>query len=99
MEWRRKWLVDLNSGKTQLVLFDCCNTGPIDVKVNGSVLEKKSSKILGLTYSFKLDWGSLIICIAKTASKKTGVLICSMMFFSSAVALCLYKSTIQPCIE
>ena len=35
------------------------NNGSIDVKMGGSVLEEKSSfKILGLTFSFKLDWGS-----------------------------------------
>ena len=49
--------------------------------MDGSVLEKKSFfKMLGLT-SFKLDWGSYIISIAKTASKKIGALIHSMKFF------------------
>ena len=34
------------------------NTGAIDVKMGGHVLEKKSSfKILGLTFSSNLDWG------------------------------------------
>ena len=43
-DWGRKWLVDFNAGKTQLVLFDRSkNTGAIDVKMNGSVLEEKSS--------------------------------------------------------
>ena len=55
--------------------------------------------MLGLTFYFKLDWGSYIISIPKTASKKIGVLICSMQFFSLEVALYLYKSTICPCIE
>ena len=37
--------------------------------MNGSVLEEKSSfKMLGLTFSSKLDWGSHSISIAKTAS-------------------------------
>ena len=72
VDWDRKWLLDFNAGKTQLVSFDRSNnTGAIDVKMAGSVLEKKlSSKMLGLTFSFKLDWGSYIISIAKTASKK-----------------------------
>ena len=43
LEWSRKWLVDFNAGKTQLVSFDWSNTGAIDVKMNGSVLEEKSS--------------------------------------------------------
>ena len=55
--------------------------------------------MLGLTFSSKLDWGSYIISIAKTASKKIGALICSMKFLSPEVALYLYKSTICPCKE
>ena len=45
----RKWLVDFNAGKTQLVLFDLSNNiGAIDVKMDGSVLEEKSSfKMVG----------------------------------------------------
>ena len=101
MDWGRKWLVDFNAGKTQLVSFEQSkNTGAIDVKMDGSVLEKKSSfKMLGLTLSSKLDWGSYIVSIAKTASKKIGALICSMKFLSPEVALYLYKSTIWPCME
>ena len=97
----RKGLVHFNAGKTQLVLFDWSNnTGAIDVKMDGSVLEEKSSfKMLGLTFSSKLDWGSYIISIAKTASKKIGVLIRSMKFHSPEAALHLYKSTISPCLE
>ena len=68
--------------------------------MDGSVLEGKSSfKILGLTFSSKLDWRSYIISIAKTASKKIGALIRSMKFISSEVALHLYESTIHPCME
>ena len=65
-----------------------------------SVLEEISSfKMLGLNFSSKLDWGSYIISIAKTASKKIGALICSRKFLSREVALYLYKSTIHPCME
>ena len=58
--WYQSW--------KNLVSFDWSkNTGAIDVKMDGSVLEEKSPyKMLGLTLSFKLDWGS----IAKTASKQ-----------------------------
>ena len=101
MGWGRKWLVDLNAGKTQLVSFDLSNnTGAIDVKMDGSVLKEKFSfKMLGLPFSSKLDWGSYMISIAKAASKKSGALIRSMKFLSPEVALYLYKSTIRPCIE
>ena len=55
--------------------------------------------MLRVTFSFRLDWDSYIISIAKTASKKIGALIRSMKFLSPEVALYLYKSTIQPCME
>ena len=101
MDWGKKWLVDFNPGKTQLVLFDWSNNnGSIDVKMDGSVLEEKSSfKMLGLTFSSKLDWGSYIISIAKTAYKKIGALIRSMKFLSPEVVMYLCKSTICPCME
>ena len=101
VDWGRKWLVDFNAGKIQLVSFNRSkNTGAIDVKMDGSVLEEKTSfKMLGLTFSSKLDWGSYIVSIAKTASKKIGALIHSMKFLSPEVALYLYKSTIWPHME
>ena len=72
VDWCRKWPVDFNSGKTQLVLFDQSNnTGAVCVIIDGSVLEEKSSfKMVGLPFSSNLDWGSYINSVAKTASKK-----------------------------
>ena len=66
MGWGKKWLIDLNAGKTQQVLFEQSNNnGSINIKIDGSVLEEKSSfKMLGLTLSSELDGGSYIISIA-----------------------------------
>ena len=101
MDSGKKWLVNFNIGKTQLVLFDgSSNTGSIDVKMDRSVLEEKPSfKMLGLTFFSKLGWGCYIISIAKTAFKKNEALIRSVKFLSPEVALYLYKSTICPSIE
>ena len=101
MDWGRKWLLDFSAGKTQLLLFDWSNnTNAIDMKMDGSVREKKSSfKMLRLTFSSKLDCDSYIISIAKTFSKIIGTLICSMKFLSPEVTLYLHKSTLWPCIE
>ena len=42
VDWGRKWLVDFNAGKTQLVLFDQSNNNDsIDVNMDSSVLEEK----------------------------------------------------------
>ena len=91
-DWGEKCLVDFNAWKTQLVSFDwSTNNGSIDVKMNGSVLEQKSSfKMLEMTFSSKLDWGSY---------KKIRALVRSMKFLSPEVALYLHKSTIRPCME
>ena len=101
MGWGKKWLVDFNDGKAQLVSFDQSNNNSsIDVKMDGSVLEGKALfNMLGLPFSSKLDLGSYIICIAKTGSKKIEALIRSMKFLSPEVSLDLYKSTIHPCME
>ena len=82
LDWDKKWFVDFNTGKPQLVSFDWSNNnGSIDVKMDGSVVEEKSSfKMMGLTFSSKFDWGSYIIFTAKTPSKKFRALICSMKF-------------------
>ena len=40
-----------------------------DVKMDGSAFEKKSYfRMLGLSFSVKLDWSSYMISFAKTAS-------------------------------
>ena len=82
-------------------LFDQSNnTGGIDVNMDRSVLDEKSFfKMLGLTFSYKLDLDSYIISFAKAASRKIGAFTRFMKFFSFEVALYLYKSTTRPCME
>ena len=66
MDWGKKVLVDFKAVKTRLVSVDWPNNnGSIGVKMSGFVLEDKSSvKMLGLTFSSKLDWDSYMISIA-----------------------------------
>ena len=95
VDWSRKWFVDFNNGKTQLVLFEWSNnTGAIDKKMEGFSWgfswANLSFKMLGLTFSSKLDYGCYIISIAKTAYKKIGALICSAKFLSPERNLFLY---------
>ena len=62
----------------------------IDVKVDGSGFEEKSFEMLQVTFSSKLDWGTCIISIAKTASMKIGAwklvsaIFYHFLFFSSS---------------
>ena len=72
VDWCRKWLVDFNAGETQLVPFDWSNnTGRIGVKMDWSVLEEKLSfKMLGLTFSSKLDWALTLSLLLKVPPRK-----------------------------
>ena len=53
-------VVDFSVGKTQLVLFEwSINSGTIDVKTNGPILEEKLPfELFGLPFFSKLNWGS-----------------------------------------
>ena len=54
--------------KLDLFQLKSSNPGAIDVKINGSALQEKSSfKMLGLHFFSKLNWGSYI---AKTNPRK-----------------------------
>ena len=78
---------------------DCCsNSGAIDMKKGGFVVEEKSSfKLLGLYFFSKLDLGSYIASVAKTVFKEIGALIHEVP--SPEVVLYFYESTTQPYME
>ena len=101
VDWGKKLLVGFRAVKIQLILFEQSNNnGSVDVKMDGSVVQKKSFfKMPKLIFSSKLDWVSEIISVAKTASKKIRALIRFMKFLSPKVVLYLYKSTICSCME
>ena len=101
VNWGRKCLVDFYAGNTQLVSLDQSNnTGDIYVKMDGSVLENKSSLRRWGCLSV-LNWiGTLTIpLLLKLAPGKLepwfGCSLCSLDF---QVALYLYKSTPWPCL-
>ena len=55
VDWGKEWLVDFNAGKTQLASFDCSNnSGAIYMKMDGSVIEEKSSvkTLAGIVFCF-----------------------------------------------
>ena len=65
--------------------------------MDGSLLKDNASfKKLGMFLSSKLDWGSYMISIAKSASKNLDPF---YEVFSPEVPLYLHKSTIQSCMK
>ena len=61
MDRAKKWLVDFSAAKTQVVLFDRSNSNnSIDMKMDGSVPEEKSSfNMLGVDRFFEIELGLL----------------------------------------
>ena len=66
VDWGKKWLVDFNAGKTQLVSFDRSNNnGFIDVKMGGSTLEEKTaSKEIGALIRSTKFLSPELLCIS-----------------------------------
>ena len=94
IDWGKKQLVDFDEEKHNIDSFhQSNNSGAIDMKMDWSVLKKKSSfNILGVSFSSKLNIGSYIVSIVKTAFKKSGALVFSLKFLSFDVAVCLCKA-------
>ena len=65
VDWGKKWLVDFNAGKTQVVqIGGSNNTGSIDLKMDESVLEEKLSfQMVELTFSSKLLLQALTVSL------------------------------------
>ena len=61
MDRAKKWLVDFSAAKTQGVSFDRSNSNnSIDMKIDGSVPEEKSSfNMLGVDRLFEIELGLL----------------------------------------
>ena len=99
--WGTRNAVQFNSSKTQFL--------PISLKPNlpdfqllfeGSVIEPLNSiNVLGLQVTSNLSWKPHILAIAKSASKKLGILFRFKKYFTSPQLLQLYKSLIRPCLE
>ena len=65
VNWGKKWLVDFNAVKTQVVqIGGSNNTGSIDLKMDESVLEEKLSfQMVELTFSSKLLLQALTVSL------------------------------------
>ena len=71
----KKWLVGFNARKTELVSFNWCNSSSaIDMEMDGSIIEEKSTFKMLKSFSSNLDCGSYIILFANIVSQKTGAL-------------------------
>ena len=100
-DWGSNNLVRFNSAKTHLLPISLSNDpSDFDVIFEGNIVNPLHSiNILGVEISSNLSWRSHIVQIAKSASKKLGVLFRCKNFFTSAQLLQLYTGLIRPRLE
>ena len=100
-DWGRRNCVNFNASKTCFIPISLSNL-PSDYSIsfeNVEIAPLTSINILGLEISTNLSWRNHIESIAKSASRKLGVLFRCRNFFSSAELLQLYVGLIRPCVE
>ena len=100
-EWGTRNLVKFNTSKTQLLTISISNT-PSNYPIifeDSEIPSLNSVNILGLQISSSLSWRDHIVQIAKSASKKLGVLFRCKQHFNSAQLFKLYTGFIRPCLE
>ena len=100
-DWGTNYLVKFNTSKTQLLTISLSNT-PLNYPItfeDSEILPLNSINILGLEISSSLSWRDHIVQIAKSASKKLGILFWCKQYFNSAQLFKLYTGFIRPCLE
>ena len=100
-EWGTRNLVKFNTSKTQLLTISLSNA-PSNYPIifeDSEIPSLNSVNILGLQISSSLSWRDHIVQIAKSASKKLGVLFRCKQYFNSDQLFKLYTGFIRPCLE
>ena len=100
-EWGTHNLVKFNTSKTQLLTISL-SKNPSNYPIifeDSEIPPLNSVNILGLQISSSLSWRDHIVQIAKSASKKLGVLFRCKLYFNSAQLFKLYTGFIRPCLE
>ena len=100
-DWGRQNLVNFNASKTNFLPISLSNR-PHDFPVTFNNVEIEpldSVNILGLEINSRLSWRDHIIGLAKSASKKLGILFRCHRYFSSEQLLQIYVGLVRPCME
>ena len=99
--WGAQNLVKFNASKTQFLPISL-STIPSDCLINfeNNIIPPLSCiNILGVNITHNLSWRQHILELARSASKKLGVLFRCRAYFSSQQLLRLYVGLIRPCME
>ena len=100
-DWDRRNCVRFNASKTCFIPISLSNL-PSNYTIsfeNVEIAPLTSVKILCIEISSNLSWRNHIESIAKSVSKKLGVLFRCRSFFSSSELLRLFVGLIRSCLE
>ena len=100
-EWGTRNLVKFNTSKTQLLTISLSNT-PSNFPIifeDSEIAPLNSVNILGLQISSSLSWRDHIVQIAKSASKKLGVLFQCKLYFNFAQLFKIVYCFLYPCLK
>ena len=101
-DWDRANLVLFNASKTQFLQLSTWHNLPDNYPLffNDTQLPFSSTlNTLGLSFTKNLNWQFHISTLAKSASKKSGVLWRLRLFFFPSQLVALYRGLIRPCME
>ena len=101
-EWGKANLVLFNASKTQFLHLSTRHNLPDNYPLFFDKTQLSPSStldILGLSFTKNLNWKLHISSLAKTASKKLGVLWRLRQHFTPSQLLTLYRGLIRPCME
>ena len=102
-DWGKANLVLFNASKTQFLHYQLDTTFQITILSSSMPLNclllLRTLNIIGLSFTYNLNWKLHISSLVKTASMMLGVLSCLRQFYSPPQLLTLYKDLIHPCME
>ena len=101
LDWGSRNLVNFNASKTTFLPISLSNL-PHNLSIsfdNSEIPPLDSINILGLEINNKMSWKDHIVGLARSASKKLGILFRFRRFFSSEQLLQIYVGLVRPCME
>ena len=99
MFWARKWKVDFNPSKTEVIFIGSCPEG-FQVNFNNTLIEPSSThKHVGITFSSNGKWSDHIDHICKSALKEINVVKKLKYTLSRSALNKIYNTFILPLLE
>ena len=97
-EWAKKWLVNFNAKKTQLMTISHKKSKSVNKDItfaNESLIEVEKIKLFGINITSSLDWSYHINYLGNCARQRLGILRIARKMLPPSSISTLYKSKIH----